>query len=320
MRVLLVVNPFASSVTARVRVVIAKALSSDHEVTVVETSRRGHATRFARDAAARGFDAVAVLGGDGTLNEAANGLAGSPCALAALPGGSTNVFARTLGYPNDPVEATGVLVESLAADRTKRIGLGSVNGRYFLFHVGIGFDAAVVREVERRGGLKRWAGHPLFMYAGMSTWAKQRRHGARPFNATIGPSASANRADRADSEHPLRGVFAICLNTNPYTYLGNRPLNISAAASLDRALVLVLFRDLAMRTVAPALGSALRGRPVRETRHLAVRTDVTEVTLVAETAMPYQVDGDDLGDASRLTIRHEPDALNIVLPGPAARS
>src|ERR1700682_6159201 len=102
MRVLLIVNASASSVTARARVVIQKALSADHQVTVAETSRRGHATRLAQGAAADGADVVVVLGGDGTLNEAANGLAGTATALGVLPGGSTNVFARTLGMTNDP--------------------------------------------------------------------------------------------------------------------------------------------------------------------------------------------------------------------------
>ena len=107
LKVLLLVNSSASSVTARGRVVIQKALSADHDVTLAETSRRGHATRLAQGAAADGVDVVVVLGGDGTLNEAANGLAGTSSALAALPGGSTNVFARTIGLPNDPIEATG---------------------------------------------------------------------------------------------------------------------------------------------------------------------------------------------------------------------
>ena len=172
MKVLLLVNSSASSVTARGRVVIQKALSADHEVTLAETSRRGHATRLAQSAASSGTDVVVVLGGDGTLNEAANGLARSACALAALPGGSTNVFARTIGLPNDPIEATGDLLDALASDSIERVGLGVVNGRYFLFHVGMGFDAAVVAQVERRAGLKRYAGHPLFVYAGFDTWIR----------------------------------------------------------------------------------------------------------------------------------------------------
>ena len=113
MRVLLLVNSAASSVTGRRRVVIQKALSADHEVSLAETVRRGHATRLARSAASDGVDVVVVLGGDGTLNEAANGLAGTGTALAALPGGSTNVFARIIGLPDDPIEAAGQLLDAL---------------------------------------------------------------------------------------------------------------------------------------------------------------------------------------------------------------
>src|SRR3954447_15636839 len=176
LKLLLLVNASASSVTARGRVVIQKALASDHDVTLAETSRRGHATRLAQGAAVDGTEVVVVLGGDGTLNEAANGLAGGPCALAALPGGSTNVFARTIGLPNDPIEATSVLLDALADGSIRRVGLGSVNGRYFLFHVGIGYHAAVVAQVERRDTLKRYLGHPLFAYSAVATWFRHYEH------------------------------------------------------------------------------------------------------------------------------------------------
>ena len=169
MKVLLLVNPFSSSVTARTRVVIRKALAGDHDVELVETARRNHATRLAQGAAADGVEVVVVLGGDGTVNEAANGLAGSATALAVLPGGSTNVFARTIGLPNDLVEATAMTLEALEAGSIRRVGLGVANGRYFCFHVGLGFDAALVEQVEKRAGLKRWAGHALFMYPATTT-------------------------------------------------------------------------------------------------------------------------------------------------------
>jgi diacylglycerol kinase family enzyme len=113
MRVLLLVNSTASSVTPRARVLIRKALAEHHDVEVEETSRRGHARRLARAAARDGFDVVAVLAGDGTSNEAADGLAGTQTALAPLPGGSTNVYARTLGYPNEPLRAKVRLIAAL---------------------------------------------------------------------------------------------------------------------------------------------------------------------------------------------------------------
>ncbi|MGE0879693.1 MAG: diacylglycerol kinase family protein [Acidimicrobiia bacterium] len=301
MRLLLVVNSYASSVTARSRVVIQKALSADHEVTAVETSRRGHATRFAQDAATRGLDAVIVLGGDGTLNEAANGLIGSATALAPLPGGSTNVFARTIGYPNDPVEATGVLVDSLARGQLERIGVGLVNGRAFLFHTGIGFDAAVVREVERRGGLKRWAGHPLFIWAALQTWGRQRR---RPGSGFTVEFANGDRIERSP--------FAICLNTNPYTYLGNRPFDIAQEATLDRGLVMVTFRKLSASAVGRAGFAALRSKPLPTSRAFEKRIDLTSMVVSASAPFPYQVDGDYLGEIDRLELAHRPDALTII--------
>jgi len=139
LRLLLVVNSFASSVTARNTVVVHQELSRRHEVALVETNRRGHATRFAQDAATRGVDVVIGFGGDGTLNEVATGIAGSDTALGVLPGGSTNVFARTIGLPNDPVGAVKMLCAALDdPDNTRPIGLGKVNGRYFCFHTGIG--------------------------------------------------------------------------------------------------------------------------------------------------------------------------------------
>ena len=299
MRLVLVVNPASSSVTARARVVIAKALGADHEVTVAETSRRGHAARLAQGAAAEGVDVVVVLGGDGTVNEAANGVAGTRTALGVLPGGSTNVFARTIGMTNDPVEATGELVSALGRRSWRRVGLGTVNGRYFCFHVGVGFDAAVVKAVERRGDLKRYAGHPLFVAAGLATF---RRYDRRRFRVEA-PGAAVS------------GSFAICLNTDPYTYLGNRSLRIAPEATLDRGLVMVTFRSLDPLTLGGAIASALgpSGRLPRS-KWVDYRTDLAALDVTGSAPIPYQVDGDFLGDATTLAFRHEPDALELVLP------
>ena len=306
MKVLLIVNSSASSVTARGKVVIQKALSADHEVTVAETSRRGHATRLALDATTDGTEVAVVLGGDGTLNEAANGLARSSCALAALPGGSTNVFARTIGLPNDPIEATGDLLEALAARSIRRVGLGSVNGRYFLFHVGMGFDAAVVEQVEKRASLKRYAGHPLFVYSGFATWM---RHYDRSR-----PRFAVHHADGTVIDD---AYLSICLNTNPYTYLGNIPLDLAPEATLDRGLALVTLRTLAFGKTMRIIGSALaRGKHLRTSRWTDHRVDLSYVVMEGYGPFPYQVDGDHLGDTEHLEIRHEPNVLDLVVPVP----
>ncbi|MCU1454378.1 MAG: putative lipid kinase [Acidimicrobiales bacterium] len=303
-KVLLVVNPFSSSVTARSRVVIRKALSGDHDVTLAETSRRGNAIRLARGAASDGADVVVALGGDGTVNEVANGLAGSDTALAVLPGGSTNVFARTLGLPNDPIECTGALLEALDAGSIRRVGLGSVNGRYFCFHVGIGYDAAVVEQVERRGSLKRWAGHPLFVYAAFATWFRHYDKDRPRFSVSY-----------PDGHEVADGYFGICCNTNPYTFLGNRPLDIAPEAGLDRGLVMITIRSMRFTRIIGLAGRALRGGGhVAKDPSVDYRVDATKLVVASDRPFPYQVDGDFIGQVTRLELRHEPAVLDLVLP------
>jgi len=301
---MLIVNPSASSVTARSRVLINKALSADHEVTLCETTRRGHATRLAQGAADEGYEVVVVLGGDGTLNEAANGLAGSATALATLPGGSTNVFARTLGLPDDPLDATVVILEALAGRSIRRIGLGSVNGRRFLFHVGVGFDAAVVADVERRGSLKRWANHVLFGWSAFVTWLNGYERRRPRFRVKVD--------DIADGDD---GVFAICLNTNPYSYVGTRPFNVDTGATLDSALSVVTLRSLDLVPTILLITSALgSGEALRRSHNVAFHREVHSATIEGYGPFPHQVDGDYLGEVERLEIRFEPEALALVIP------
>jgi diacylglycerol kinase family enzyme len=248
---------------------------------------------------------VVVLGGDGTVNEAANGLAGTGAAMAPLPGGSTNVFCRTLGLADDPVEATGALLDSLARRSIRRVGLGSVNDRYFLFHVGMGFDAAVVQQVERRSDLKRWASHALFVWAAIDT-AGRHYDRSRPRLAV----------HHSDGRVVDDGYVAVCFNTTPYTYLGTIPIDLAPDAGLDRdGLVTVTLRTLRVTTVVSLLISALRGRR-RITHHPLVdyRTGVNELRVTGHGPFPYQLDGDFLGEVEELRLRWIPDALALVLP------
>jgi len=304
MRLLLIVNTTASSVTARRRVRIQHRLGADHKLEVAETWRRGHATRLARGAARDGVEAVFVLAGDGTLNEAADGLAGSATALAALPGGSTNVFARTLGLPDDPLAAAEILVASLDAGRLHRIGVGSANHRRFLFHLGIGFDAAVIERVERFGFVKRYAGHSAYVLAALDTWFRRFDRSTPWFRAFL-PGGDVV----GDSG------FAIISNTSPYTYLGHRPLHVTPAAGLDLPLAVTLFHrleaGLILRAAASAAGS---GRLLLRHRRIAQRSGVTHLRVVGHKPFPWQVDGDHLGEVTHLDVRYEPDALTLVVP------
>lgn len=305
MKLLLIVNPSASSVTPRAQVVIQKALAADHDVELAETKRRGHATRLAQAAATSGMDAVVVLGGDGTLNEAANGLAGTGTALGPLPGGSTNVFARTIGLSDDAIEATGQMLDALGRGEIRPVGLGSVNRRYFLFHAGIGFDAAVVEQVERRGDLKRYANHPLFMYSAITTWLRHYDRSRPRFSVRF-----------ADGETVEDGYFGICLNTNPYTYLGSRPFDIAPEATLDRGLVMITIRTMRLSRFLPIIASGLTApERMRQNRNVDFRTDLGGFELSSDRRFPYQVDGDFLGDVRSLRFRHEPEVLRLAMPG-----
>ena len=304
MRVLLIVNATASSVTARRRVIIQKALGADHDLEVVETSRRGHAVRLARGAAADGVEVVAVLAGDGTLNEAADGLVGTHTALAPLPGGSTNVYARTLGLADDPVEATSELLDSLERRSFQRIGLGRIGDRHFLFHCGVGFDAAVVEAVERRAAFKRYAAHPIFVMAAFDTWLRTYDHSHGRFSVTF------------DTGETIPGAtFIIVSKTSPYTYLGHKAVTVAPAASLASALsVTVITARHTPGILSITARAFLSPRLLHRQRDVVQRDGVTAATIASDEPFPYQVDGDYLGDVRRLDIAYVPDALTLVVP------
>jgi diacylglycerol kinase family enzyme len=301
-RILLIVNSFASSVTPRNTVLVHEHLAKHHDVQVVETNERGHATRFAQDAASRGLDAVVGFGGDGTLNEIATGLAGSDTALAMLPGGSTNVFVRTLGIVNDPMVALTQLMAGIDRNEIERVSLGQANGRYFTFHAGIGYDAAVVEQVERRSSLKRLVGQPLFAYSALHSWFKSYDRKYPHFTMNIDGRAIPN------------GFFSVVLNTNPYTFVGKHPIHLSSAASLEKKLVVVTFRKMTTPLMLKTLYSALRRGGLETSSGIDIATDVEHVKIEFPAPFPYQLDGDYLGDTTSIDIKHCPEALRLVRP------
>ena len=305
MKLALIINPTASSVSRRSRVLIEKLLGTDHELAVHETSRQRHATRLAHRASREGYDVVLTLGGDGTVNEAANGLLDVPhCALAPLPGGSTNVFARALGFPNSAVDATRVVLAALDAGNTRVAGVGMAGDRAFLFHVGVGFDAAVVHRVEERSSFKRYAGHPWFIAAALRTWASSERTDLR-FDI------------RTDDGRVLRGAqMAVALNVNPYTFLGNRPLDLAPEATLTSPLSIVALTSLSSRRLLPAARSAISNDPAGipnrgATRHWPL---VHGAELRSDRPFPFQLDGEPQTPVRQLRIEHRPDALRVVVP------
>lgn len=304
MKLLLLVNPAASAVTTRSRVEVENILAADHDVSLAVTSGRDHATELARQAASEGTAVVAVLGGDGTMNEVANGLVGSSTALAPLPGGSTSVFARTLGFPNHLPPAAKQLSAALQRGSRRRVELGTANGRHYLFNLGAGFDAEVVEHVESHGALKRAVGQAAFVYSAIAAWLDQTDR-SRPHMSV--------KVSGEDSIHV--GKFVLCLNTNPYTFLGRRALNVAPGTGFGTGLAVAVLHDLRLGT----LGRAMRcvfgdGHDLGRQPGVTVRTDVETVTVSADKPFPHQTDGEFLGRVDALEVGLIPSCLDVVPP------
>jgi diacylglycerol kinase family enzyme len=311
MKAVLVVNPNATATTFRTRDVLTAALSSDLRVETLETKGRGHAIELAARAAEHGVDLVVALGGDGTVNEVVNGLLDGGVrpdlpALAVVPGGSTNVFARALGLPPNAVEATGQLLEALTEGRSRRIGLGlatsaGADPRYFTFAAGLGIDAAVVERVEQKRAKGKRSTHSLYLRSTLNRfYLGTGRHHA-PLQLS------------APSLMEPRDVFAalIC-NTDPWTFLGNRPVRPCPEASFETGIDVLALPRLSTAAALRASSGFLRAEPTPSPRAVLLH-DQPELTVTAlRGPLPFQVDGDALGERDAVTITSVPAALRVV--------
>lgn len=309
MRALLIVNPHATSTTPLRRDVIARALSSAVELEVVQTRYRGHATSLAAAARNDGFGLVLTLGGDGTVNEAVNGILGdtrggtaaSVPALAALPGGNANVFTRAAGLPADPVDATGQVLQALAEGRYRHIGLGLAGDRYFTFHAGLGLDAEVVRAVDGHRARGRAATSVLYLRMILRQFYRvtDRRH----------PALTLER----DGHPPAGPLFlGIVSNTTPWTYLGRRPVYTSRQAAFDRGLDLFALRSLGTVSTLRTASHLLSATYGPHGRSVLTLHDQAELTLRSARPVAFQLDGEYAGERESVRFLSVPDALRIV--------
>ncbi|WP_347057752.1 diacylglycerol kinase family protein [Blastococcus sp. HT6-30] len=340
MRALVVVNPAATTTTAKTRNVLVGALASELKVDVAETGHRGHGRELGAQAVADGIDVVVALGGDGTVNEVVNGLladgpgAGVPM-LAVVPGGSTNVFSRALGRSLDPVEATAEILASLRAGRTRSVSLGTASAtgtstaavtgvapaaaeavaradadadgpgwtdrRWFVFAAGFGFDAEVIARVEARRAQGRRSTGALYVREGTSAFLFGRER-RRPAMTLQVPG-----------EPPLEELF-LCLvsNVSPWTYLGARPVNPTPRASFDTGLDVFALGRTGTTRMLRALRQTMRPEPDLRGRGLHRRHDLRELTVTAVRPQGWQVDGDHLGTATGVRFRNVPDALRVI--------
>jgi diacylglycerol kinase family enzyme len=302
-RMLVIVNPYATTMSVRLKHLVVYALQGRYDVEAIETERRGHAIELVTAAVGQAFDVVVAFGGDGTVNEAANGLAGTGTPLTVLPGGSNNVFCKMLGIPNDVVDATEHLLRLADRWEPRPVDLGQLNGRWFTFAAGFGLDASVVERVDAHPHLKARFGAWYYTQAAVATFL--RKYVVNPPRLEI----------TVDGE-TVQGVSAFFQNGAPYTYFKSRPVSLVEGARLDSGdlagVMLTRARPYDVPTVTfRALSGAAR---IAKHRAITAFAGVRQATVrsLDGRPIPLQVDGDHMSDETVAELSVSAGALHVV--------
>jgi diacylglycerol kinase family enzyme len=302
-RMLVIVNPYATTVSEGLKHLVVYALRGRYDVTAVDTQAPGHATELCRQAAQQDYDVVVAFGGDGTVNESANGLIGSDTPLCCLPGGRANVWCRLLGIPADVVDATEHLLAIAHDWQPRRVDVGRVNERYFLFSSGVGLDASVVERVDANPRLKARLGEYYYAWAAVNTL--HRRYIVHP------PRLEASAAGASAT-----GVSAVVQNAEHYTYFGDRPVDMADGSGLQSGDLSAVVLHRATPLEVPTMGWRALTKRARVTDHRRVTgfAGFTEMQVRSadERQLPLQVDGDYIGDVSQAHYSVLPQSLLIV--------
>ncbi len=366
MRAVLIVNPNATSTTAAGRDLLAHALESRVELTVVHTDHRGHAIEIAAAARRDGIDVLIVHGGDGTVNEVVNGLLGTPGtggqersdpgngtggqersdpgngtggqersdpgngtggqersdpgsgtggqephvvplpAVAVVPGGSANVFARALGISADPIEATNQLIDLLSAHRNgapwRRIGLMDCGERWAVFTAGMGVDGDVVAAVEAQRAKGRTV-----------TAGRYIRVAVREVLASV--RREPRLTLQLPGREPVPGVyFAFISNSSPWTYANTRPVWTNPDTAFETGLGVFATTSMNVWKNLMLVRRMLSKKADIKASHLIREDDVPWVRITASEPVASQIDGDFLGLRAEMTFRSVPAAVSVVAP------
>jgi diacylglycerol kinase family enzyme len=305
-RGLLIVNPQATTTTGNSADLAIRSLAGLVDLDVEHTRYRGHARELA--AAARG-ELVIVLGGDGAVNEAVNGImarspeqAAEAPLLAVIPGGGGNVFAQALGLTADAAAAIGRIREVIKEGQYRTIGLGLAGDRYFTFSAGLGMDAEVVREVERA----RASGHRESPALFLRTIARQYRSGTDRRT----PALTLER----DGQPFTPDLFMTAItNRSPWTYFHGRAVLPVPNPDFSSGLDVFALRKVRATTIVSAVGQMLlfRRRSPRG-RHTLTVTGLESLTIRSVRPIAFQVDGDYLGETEAVKFQFVPHALRVV--------
>ncbi len=306
---LIIVNPYATTVSDRLKNLVVYALQGRFEVETVATEAQNHATEIGREVRDHGYDVVVAFGGDGTLNEVANGLAGTDVPVSVLPGGSTNVVCRTLGIPNDVVDATEHLLALVDEWRPRRIDLGLADDRRFVFSCGVGIDATVVKRVDAHPKLKSRAGPYYYSWAAVSAFYRSYLHNPVKLRVQAG-------------DEEAEGITALAQNSDPFTYFASRPVRVCEGVAIDDGtLALGVLKRAAQRDMPTLISRLFSDRgPAVHHRQIEQLSGVTAASVrsISETKdgntrpFPVQVDGDYIGEKARVELRVDPGALTVI--------
>ena len=304
MRALLIINPRATAMTGRDAGLVVRALGSRLELDTRQTQYRGHAGELAAASASRGYDLVVTFSGDGTVNEVVNGLMQVPegrPALAPIPGGGANVFARTLGLPADAGGAVQRILSAVAAGTRRKIGLGLAEDRYFTFSAGLGLDAEVIADIERQRARGRRASVAAYLRTAVRRYYEVDRR--RPA-LTL----------RTPGEPPVSGLFmGVVTNSSPWTYLGSHPVGL-AHADFSSGLDLFALRRMRTLTTLAALGQMMHtdNQDLPSGRDIVSAAALDELAFEAARPTAFHIDGEYLGERESVAFRFVPDAMCVV--------
>jgi diacylglycerol kinase family enzyme len=303
-RALLIINPRATSMTGRDAGLVVRALGSRLELDTRQTQYRGHAGELAAASASQGYDLVVTFGGDGTVNEVVNGLMQAPDdrpALAPIPAGSGNVFARTLGLPADAGGAVQHILAAVAAGRRRQIGLGLAEDRYFTFSAGLGIDAEVIADMDRQRARGRRASVAAYLRTTVRRYYETDRR--RPA-LTL----------RTPGDPPVPGLFmGVVTNSSPWTYLGSHPVGL-AHADFSSGLDLFALRRMRTLSTLAALGQMMQtaNNELPSGRDIVSAAALTELTFDAARPTAFHIDGEYLGERESVAFRFVPDAVCVI--------
>jgi diacylglycerol kinase family enzyme len=303
-RALLIINPRATAMTGRDAGLVVRALGSRLELDTRQTQYRGHAGELAAASASQGYDLVVTFSGDGTVNEVVNGLMQVPegrPALAPIPGGGGNVFARTLGLPADAGGAVQQILSAVAAGTRRKIGLGLAEGRYFTFSAGLGIDAEVIADMDRQRALGRRASVAAYLRTTVRRYYETDRR--RPA-LTL----------RTPGDPPVSGLFmGVVTNSSNWTYLGRHPVGL-AHADFSSGLDLFALRRMRTLSTLAALGQMMQTnkQDLPSGRDIVSAAALTELTFDAARPTAFHIDGEYLGERESVAFRFVPDAVSVI--------